>query len=240
MGAAQPVPLAVAELGDDRGGLTLHWRPNPQGQAPTAYKVYGSDERGFTASDSEYPVSRGKGFVRTMAEYEAKPAGAPDAGLVKTPANLIARVSSTSLRVVGAGLTAPNTNKAYYRVAAIDAAGNQSGPSDYVEVPRPFVLPPPPQAAKVGKSYHYQPRVIRSVGDLRCRRSRKSSYNAAFWDREEHTFAPVRLPAGLALDAKSGAVSGKPAKPGEFDVTFKVADQFGKSCTASYKLRVTR
>ena len=67
-----------------------------------------------------------------MEEYVAKPAYAPDAGQVKTPANLIAQVKTTSLRVVGPDLKLPNTNRACYRVVAIDERGNESGPSPAV------------------------------------------------------------------------------------------------------------
>ena len=174
-----------------------------------------------------------------MEEYEAKPADAPDAGMVNTPANLVARVTETSLRVVGPDVELPGANKAYYRVVAVDAVKNWSGASDYVEVPRPFLLNRPEPAAQVGKPYSYQPRVIRSLGDLRCRRSPKSSYNAAFWDREEHTFAVTGLPEGLSLDAETGEISGKPAQPGTFECVFTVSDQFGKSQKVAFRLVVS-
>ncbi len=235
---APGVPRDLKLAPDDRAGFVLTWQPSAEGERPAAYKVYGSDERGFSASDNEYLVHRGKGFCRTIEEYESKPADAPDAGLVKTPSNLIARVTETSLAVVGPDLKRPNTNRAYYRVVAVDAAGNESGPSDYVEVPRPFAVLRPQQKAKAGQPYRHEPRVIRSIGDLRCRRSPKSSYNAAFWDREEHTFEPVSLPEWLSLDARTGVLSGRPAKSGTFDVSFKVSDQFDKSATVSYRLIV--
>jgi hypothetical protein len=87
---APGVPLDVRLVPQGDEGFCLQWRANPLGTPPAAYKIYGSDERGFTASDTEYMVERGKGFVRSVAEYQAKPANAPDAGAVNTPANLIA------------------------------------------------------------------------------------------------------------------------------------------------------
>jgi len=234
---APGVPLDLKLVPTGEGSLTLAWRPNPQGRPPVAYNVYGSDERGFSVSDTEYLVYRGRGFVKTMEEYSRKTENAPDAGQVKTPANLIARVTRTSLPVVGPELEKPNTNKAYYRVVAVDAAGNRSGPSDYVEVPRPLVVNRPPNA-RVGQPYRWRPRVIAGLGDLRVRRSQTSSYNAAFWDREEHTFTPVRLPDGLLMDAKTGVITGRPTSAGTFDLAFEVADQFGKREVVSCRLTV--
>ncbi len=235
---APGVPLQVRLEPSDGGGLVLKWQANPQGEPPVAYKVYGSDEKGFTASDEEYLVNMGRGFVRDMEHFQNKPSDAPDAGMAKTPANLIGKVETTSLPVVGADPTSPNTNKAYYRVVALDAAGRPSGPSDYAEVPRPRVFTDPPITAKTGQSYHYQPGVIRSLGDFQCRRSPTSSYNGAFWDREQYTFTPVSLPEGLSIDSTTGLISGQPAKSGTFDVKFTLANQFGAKGDASYRLTV--
>ena len=236
---APGVPIQLDLLSNQQGGFTLQWRPNPLGETAVAYKVYGSDERGFSASDTEQLVNRGKGFVSTIEQYDAKPSNAADAGMVTTPANLIARVTETSLPVVGAKLAIPNTNKAYYRVVAIGVSGNESGPSDYVQVPRPFVVVESEQQAKVGRPYECGLSAIGSLGDLRCRRSPKSSYNAAFWDREEHTFRPLELPDWLSIDARTGMISGKPRQQGAFEVVFEVSDQFGKSQTSSYRLIVS-
>ncbi len=176
---APGVPRDVKLVAKGDHELELQWQPGLRGSAPVAYKVYGSDERGFTASDREYLVHRGKGFMRTIEEYKKKPDNAPDAGQVKTPANLIAQVTATSLSVVGPGLTMPNTNKAYYRVVAVDRAGNESGPSDYAEVPRPWIWNPPDRAAQVGKLYRFQPQLIRSDGDLRCRAHIPAAFRSA-------------------------------------------------------------
>ena len=234
---APDVPLDVKLTPRGDNALELQWRPNPQGSPPVAYNVYGSDERGFTTSDTDYMVFRGRGFVRNIEEYRAKPENAPDAGMLTTPANLIAQVAGTSLQVVGPDASLPNTNRAYYRVVAMDAAGNESGASDYAEVPRPFVFSRPETTARVGKPYRYQPQVIRSHGDLRCRRIEEGPYNAAYWDREEYGFSAVRLPKGLTMDA-TGVISGMPAEPGASEVSFKIDDQFGKSRVFSYRLIV--
>jgi hypothetical protein len=233
------VPLDVRLTPDDHGGLMLTWRPNPQGRTPVAYRVYGSDEKGFSASDTEFLVFRGKGFVRTIDEFADKPADAPDAGQVKTPANIITRVSATRLRVVGPDVQLPNTNTAFYRVVAVDSVGNASGPSDYAEVPRPLVANRPDTPARVGVPYRYQPQVIRSIGDLRCRRSKTSSYNAAFWDREEPTFKAVRLADGLSLEPTTGLIHGTPKVSGDFDIAFEVSLHTGKSVTVVQPLNVT-
>jgi hypothetical protein len=231
-----PVDVRLKEDRDSRG-WTLTWKPNPQGRPPAAYKVYGSDERGFTASDVAYPVFRGKGFVASMDQYENKPADAPDAGLVTVPANLIARTDKTQLRVIGPAVSLPNTNRAYYRVVAVDAAGNESGASDYAAAPRPYVYTEPP-AARAGQPYEYRPGVIRSIGDLRCRRSPASSYNAAFWNREVLSFRAVRLPAELALDADTGVIQGTIGRAGSHEIAFQVATDTGKQVRVEQTLRV--
>jgi hypothetical protein len=233
---APGVPLEVKLAPQGDSGLQLQWQANPQGSRPIHYKVYGSDERGFSVSDVEYPVERGKGFVRSIEEYRAKPATAANTGTVKTPANLITQVGSTSLAVVGPGPGLPN--KAYYRVVAIDAAGNQSGASDYAEVPRPYVLFRPQGPAQLNKPYRCLVQGICSEGDLRCRVSRESSYNAAFWDREEYRFTATSLPEGIAFDPQANIISGLPKRAGRFEIALKVEDRSGKSRTVVHRLQV--
>ena len=140
---APGVPLDVALAPDQEGGFTLVWRANPRGCQPAAYKVYGSDGKGFSVSDDEHLVFRGKGFVATMEEYDRKPADAPDAGLVRTPGNLIGQVRDARLNVVGRKATLPNCNRAFYRVAAVDSAGHESCPSDYAGGAAAVRLQPP-------------------------------------------------------------------------------------------------
>ena len=51
--------------------------------------------------------------------------------------------SATELEVVGPDVKLPGANKAFYRVVAVDAAGNRSGPSDYAAAPRPLIVSEP-------------------------------------------------------------------------------------------------
>ncbi len=235
---APGVPQDLKLKADEAGGLILSWQANPQGERPVAYKIYGSDEKGFSISDVPYRVHRGKGFCLAMEQYEGKLAHTADMGMVETPGNLIARIAESSLKVVGWDLALPNTNKAFYRVVAIDEAGCESGPSDYAEVPRPFAVVPHADKAKLGNPYECRPIAIRSIGDLRCRRSKTSSYNAAFWDREEFSFEPVEIPDGLALDPQTGVISGAPPKEGTHEIRFKINHQAGKSVATAYRLIV--
>lgn len=236
---APGVPRDVQLTPDEQGGLTLAWQPNPQGRTPVAYKVYGSDEQGFSVSDTEYVVFRGKGFVRSFEEYAAKAADGPDGNLVPTPANLLTTTSATRLRVVGPDLREPNANKAFYRVVAVDSEGNESGPSDYAAVPRPFVFTQPPPA-QVGVRYEYQLGVIRSLGDLRCRANKVSSYNAAFWDREEWRIEPVQLPESLSFELRRGVIQGRFTAAGDVPLTLKVTAPGGPERTVSQTIRVAR
>ena len=53
-------PLDVAVSYDKTSGVgTLRWKPNPVGRQPVKYRVYGSEEKGFTASDVPYKVKIG-------------------------------------------------------------------------------------------------------------------------------------------------------------------------------------
>jgi len=151
----------------------LAWDDNPAGRKPSAYRVYGSNEKGFTASDIPYLVRMGNGFCTTMAEYKAKDRKDAFCGDVKTPANFLLQTKQNRLAL-------GNPLFAYYRVSTVDEKGNVSGPSDYVELPRPFIYTAAAGRAKVGQPYAYRPAATFSLGHLTCR----DGYNATFWGRE--------------------------------------------------------
>ena len=231
---APGVPVGLKLVAQDKHGLKLQWRSNPDGPPPVAFKVYGSNEKGFTASDTKHLVFRGKGFVRDWNHFASLPGCIFEMDPVATPSNLIATVKTTSLDVVGPEVKGPNVNSAFYRVVAIDAEDNASGPSDYVEVPRPFVHTPLPRDARKGAPFEHRLGVIRSDGDLQCRQG----YHAAFWDREHHTFTATTLPEWLSLDPRTGTLTGRPTKAGESRIVIIISDQFGKSTLFEHDLHI--
>jgi hypothetical protein len=235
--AAPGVPVNVRAVADESAGtVVLTWDANPRGRKPATFEVYGSDEKGFTASDTEYMVVMGKGFCKDMDDYNSKE-GLPNRGAVKTPANLMTTTREKSLNVVGAGLELPNANKAFYRVVAVDENGNESGSSDYAEFPRPFIYSQLPKKMKVGQSFTHKPGVIASIGDLKC----KGGYNAAFWDKEYLSFALVQAPEWLKIDAETGEISGIPGAEdiGKHDVILRVTDSRGAAVERRYVMEVT-
>ncbi|MGD9495095.1 MAG: putative Ig domain-containing protein [Armatimonadota bacterium] len=205
------IPLRLARRVDqDARTVTISWQDNPQGARPVRYKVYGSDEKGFTVSDTEYQVWVGN--------------QEPVKGWQSRPGNLMAETTRRSIQVVGAQLDMSNANRAFYRVVAVDANGVESGPSDYIEMPRPLIYTRPPTEVAAGGRYSYAARTISSLGDLRCRTINPGeSYNAKFWDIEHPVFSLAQAPPWLSIDAESGEVTGTaPDEPGEYEVAVRV------------------
>lgn len=197
--APQPPINVRIDFDAERGRGILRWEPNPVGERPVEYRVYGSDEKGFSVSDEPYDVN-----VGNQAEKLSTP----------FPANFMTQTSDTELPVIGRGLSAPNANRAYYRVVAVDAGGNRSWSSEYATTPRPFIHTSPVHTARVGQPYAYQVKTIASLGDLRCHATKESSYNANYWDVEHPVFSLQTAAAWLAADAQTGLISGTPTQPG--------------------------
>jgi acetyl esterase/lipase len=204
-GPAQPVEVTLeAANGADRH-VTLRWKPNTAGRKPVKYRVYGSDEKGFSVSDEPY--------TRNVGKSVDLPAQAP--------ANFLGETSNTELVVLGAGVDLPNANKAFYRVVAVDDKGKRSGPSDYAAASSPLIYSKPPDQAKVGMEYRYQVSAIRSLGDLRLRIIDGKEV-ASFWDIEKPRFVLVKGPAWLRIDQRSGMLRGVPDAAGNMDIVVEV------------------
>jgi hypothetical protein len=191
-------PVDVALDFDDQANVgVLRWKPNPEGRRPAGYRVYGSDEKGFFASDTP-----------RKANFSDQAHTLPE----QIPANFVAETDATELTVVGQGIDLPNANKAYYRVVAVDDGGGRSYSSDFVEAPRPLIYTTPVTDAVVGRPYRYQLAAIRSIGDIIVRGG-----NKGYWDVETPRFALVKGPAWLKMD-DAGLLSGTPDAPGAFEV----------------------
>jgi hypothetical protein len=204
-GPAQPVGMTLAPVRGDDGKLSLRWKPNPAGRKPVKYRVYGSDEKGFSASDEPYR--------RDVGQSKDVPGEAA--------ANFVAETSDTELVVLGAGVSLPNANRAFYRVLAVDDRGQRSGPSDYAAAPRPFLYSKPPEAARVGTELRYPVAAVRSLGDLRLRVVEGKEV-AGFWDVERPRFALVQGPGWLRIDESTGVLRGVPGAAGSADVVVQV------------------
>jgi hypothetical protein len=196
-GPASPTDVTLA-IDRDRGAGVLCWKPNPTGRKPAKYRIYGSDEKGFTVSDVPYQAVAGVSQVVSA----------------NRPANFMTEVSATEAAVIGADVNLPNANRAYYSVVAVDEKGSRSGPSDFAEAPRPILWSRPVTAVKVGSEYRYALAAIRSLGDLRTRVvDGKETMN--YWDIEHPRFALQQGPTWLKIDERTGVLSGVPENPGK-------------------------
>jgi hypothetical protein len=72
--------------------------------------------------------------------------------------------------------------------------------------------------AEVDKSYQYQVKTLKCIGDLQYRYAKP---NMAFWEEEGYEFELVNRPAWLSIDEDTGVVTGTPGlnDKGAFNVT---------------------
>jgi hypothetical protein len=203
-GPSLPVEVTLA-FDPERNVGTLRWKPNPTGRKPAKFRIYGSDEKGFSVSDVPYKV-----VVGVSKEVSAT-----------RPANFIQEIAATELALIGADVNLPNANRAFYRVVAVDEKGNRSGASEFAEAPRPILYSRPVTDAKVGAKYCYALAAIRSLGDLRSRVV-SGKETQSYWDVEKPRFALQQGPAWLKMDADTGLLAGVPAQPGKVTVVVTV------------------
>jgi hypothetical protein len=189
-GPNHPVDLSL-----DAG--VLRWKPNAAGRKPTAYRIYGSDEKGFSVSDTPYGVAIGqcKELPSTF------------------PANFLAETKTPEFVLLS------QPARTYYRVVAVDDKGKRSGPSDFIVAPRPVIYSTPVAVAKVGQPYSYAVQANRSLGDLRSRQvDGRDTQN--FWDIEKLRVTVDKGPEWLKADG--AALGGTPTSAGSFTVELTV------------------
>jgi hypothetical protein len=199
-GPASPSGVRLA-VDIERGAGVLHWQPSSEGRKPVKYRIYASDEKGFTISDEPFQAA----------------VGASKAIPATRPANFMTEVATTEMPVIGTDVKLAGANRAYYRVVAVDERGNRSGPSDFAVAPRPLLYSRPLTLAKVGSPYRYALGAVRSLGDLRTRVvGGKETMN--YWDIESPHFTLEQGPAWLKVNEHTGVLSGVPDTPGKVSI----------------------
>jgi hypothetical protein len=203
-GAAHPLDVAV-DYDAASGVGTLRWKANPVGRRPARYRVYGSDERGFTIGDARYQsvVGSSKEDMATWNPW--------------FPANFIAETAATELEVIGTVVEPPAANVTYYRVVAVDEGGKRSGPTDFATAPRPIIYSRPTVTAKVGEPYRYGVKANRSLGDLTAR-MKGGDQVSGYFDIEKPKYAMVKGPGWAAMDESTGVLSGIPDAAGRAEI----------------------
>jgi hypothetical protein len=203
--------------------IQLHWIPNPWGQAPSTYEIYGSDERGFSAHREPYTLVAGTNLEPL----------APSANLLQT-------TTATWCTVVDTDLTETTGNLPFFRVVAVDQHGVRSGPSDYAETPRPFVYSHPPQQIRAGQTSAYQLKTLASAGDLRSISDGPQRYISAFRDLDEPRFLLDEGPAWLELNETTGILQATPeaADISTHTVTIRVINGQGGTDVQGFDLEV--
>ena len=196
-GPAPPVDVTL-EFDAARRLGTLRWKSSPLGRRPSLYRVYASDEKGFSVSDKPYAV--------TVGISKELP--------TEFPANFVAQTKAQEMPVIG---LAPLANKAFYRVVAVDESENRSGSSEYASAPRPIVTRAPNATAQVGVEYRSTVSALRSLGDLRMHIV-SGKDTMSFWDIERPKYALVKGPSWLKIDEATGVLTGTPDAVGKTDV----------------------
>src|SRR5207249_3656561 len=83
-GPTPPTDVTV-EFDEKKGTGILRWKPGAIGRKPVKYRIYGSDEKGFSISDEPYPVS--VGISKEVPSL--------------SPANFVTEVTAPELGVLG-------------------------------------------------------------------------------------------------------------------------------------------
>jgi hypothetical protein len=210
-GPAPPLNVTLEYDAEKNRGI-LRWQPNPLGRKPVAYRVYASDEKGFSISDSPFSVAAGFYDYRRNESTKSP---------TQFHGNSLAETNAAELAVLGTDVDLALANKAYYRVVAVDEKGNRSGPSDYAAAPRPVIYTRPVEQARSGAEYRYAAGAIRSLGDVRTRVvDGREVMN--YWDVEQLQFRIEKGPAWLAIDEATGQLSGTPDRAGREEVVVAV------------------
>ena len=184
--AAPAVPVKADAVFDSaRRGVRLSWRGGEGGTAPARFRIYGSNERGFSISDTEYRYNAGVDGIR------------------QAPANLLLETQGAEQSIeIKSSLW-----RAYYRIVAVDQKGNVSGPSATAELSRPLIVTSGLPAAGAREFYRARIEAVASIGHLVGADEHGQAYQLRFRGGDDLSFTIQDAPPGLSID-DTGLISG--------------------------------
>lgn len=202
---APAVPVDVtANFDPAKRTVELSWQRGKNGTAPLRYRIYGSEERGFTAHDSPYKYDDGLN------------------GIQEAEANLL-------LETIGPieSINLPsNLWRPFYRVVAVDREGRNSGPSAQGRLTDPLIATTELPAAVRSHFYRFTIATSASIGHLVSADENGLPYQMKFRYGDDLVFHMTGAPAGLSID-KSGVISGfvGDAKQNAYSVKIEVENK---------------
>jgi hypothetical protein len=219
---APAVPVqAEAEYDSGKSSALLTWMAGEGGTEPVSYRIYGSNERGFTPKEEPYT-------------YDAGLAGSKEA-----PANLLFETngSETTWKI-------PQTLwRPYYRIASVDSEGRLSGTSSMVELTHPLIITSSLLKAQAGSFYQSQIEVSASIGHLVSQTENGKAYQLRFRNGDRLSYTITGAPRELSISRNDGLISGylSTASAGKYRVSVKVIDErTGNQDERSFELVVQK
>lgn len=215
---APAVPVEVkANFNRADRTVQLAWQRGNHGTSPVIYRIYGSEERGFTADDNRYQYNDGL------------------QGTQWAPANLLLELHSAKESV-----SLPHSLwRPYYRVVAVDREGRVSGPSAQAELDHPLIVTTELPVAVRSRFYQARIATSASIGHLVSADENGKSYQMKFREGDDLVFQMTGAPAGLSIDGH-GVISGfiEDPKQAKYELTIGVKNS-GNGAGDSIQLPLT-
>ena len=183
---APAVPVKAAAILDRaRRTVRLAWGTGEGGTVPMRFRIYGSNERGFSANDKPFRYNAGLDGIR------------------QAPANLLLETQEASPSIE----IAESLWRAYYRVVAVDREGRASGPSTMAEMPHPLIVTGTLPAARARHFYEARIDTNASIGHLVGADEHGQPYQLRYRGGDDLSFEMQGAPPELSID-DTGLISG--------------------------------